>query len=85
MYRKEAIQKLERWLELDSIDLKKPKYWEEGKGLTKEGWKKYREIEKEKEQILKDVGLNGLLFIDESEYPYFGVIKDIVKLLKRIK
>jgi len=83
---KEIIEKLKRWVELDNIDLtKNPKYWKKGEGLTKEGWEKDRQIEKEKNKILKEIGLNGLLRLDDLECPYFLIVEDLINLLEKVE
>ena len=73
MKKEEVIEKLKRWIELDNMkDLtKNPKYWKEGKGLTKEGWKKRLQIEEEQNKILKEIGLSlSLIHISEPTRPY---------------
>jgi len=59
------------------------KYWIEGKGMTREGFKKLRTIEKEQDGLLNKLEISRV--IGEQSDKTFLIINELKKLLQKLK
>lgn len=58
------------------------KYWIAGKGTTKAGLKKRREIEREQDKILEEIGVRRIT--GEIDLTFYE-IEDLIEILKKLE